>query len=72
MPRLIDRLGEYKDQVQDQDQALLLKIMDQAAEPQVLLQTCADIDHLQIFGWRPQVVCVSSVCVGMNDVRLQT
>uniref|UniRef100_A0A8C7VRA1 Cytoplasmic linker associated protein 1 n=1 Tax=Oncorhynchus mykiss TaxID=8022 RepID=A0A8C7VRA1_ONCMY len=32
---LIDRLGDSKDQVRDQDQALLLKIMDQAANPQV-------------------------------------
>uniref|UniRef100_A0A8C7QLW8 Cytoplasmic linker associated protein 1 n=1 Tax=Oncorhynchus mykiss TaxID=8022 RepID=A0A8C7QLW8_ONCMY len=31
---LIDRLGDSKDQVRDQDQALLLKIMDQAANPQ--------------------------------------
>lgn len=31
----MDRLGDAKDQVRDQDQALLLKIMDQAANPQV-------------------------------------
>lgn len=35
LPSLIDRLGDSKDQVRDQDQALLLKIMDQAANPQV-------------------------------------
>lgn len=35
LPSLIDRLGDAKDQVRDQDQALLLKIMDQAANPQV-------------------------------------
>ncbi|XP_035005984.2 CLIP-associating protein 1-B isoform X13 [Hippoglossus stenolepis] len=34
LPSLIDRLGDSKDQVRDQDQALLLKIMDQAANPQ--------------------------------------
>ncbi|XP_078021972.1 CLIP-associating protein 1-B-like isoform X18 [Epinephelus lanceolatus] len=34
LPSLIDRLGDAKDQVRDQDQALLLKIMDQAANPQ--------------------------------------
>ncbi|XP_034404555.1 CLIP-associating protein 1-B-like isoform X5 [Cyclopterus lumpus] len=34
LPSLIDRLGDSKDQVRDQDQLLLLKIMDQAANPQ--------------------------------------
>ncbi|XP_072542237.1 CLIP-associating protein 1a [Salminus brasiliensis] len=34
LPSLIDRLGDSKDQVRDQDQTLLLKIMDQAANPQ--------------------------------------
>ncbi|XP_035500645.2 CLIP-associating protein 1-A isoform X18 [Scophthalmus maximus] len=34
LPSLIDRLGDAKDQVRDQDQVLLLKIMDQAANPQ--------------------------------------
>ncbi|XP_062862056.1 CLIP-associating protein 1a [Trichomycterus rosablanca] len=34
LPSLIDRLGDAKDQVRDQDQALLLKIMDQASNPQ--------------------------------------
>ncbi|XP_077370085.1 CLIP-associating protein 1-B-like [Festucalex cinctus] len=34
LPSLIDRLGDAKDQVRDQDQALLLQIMDQAANPQ--------------------------------------
>uniref|UniRef100_A0A3Q2P8J0 Cytoplasmic linker associated protein 1a n=1 Tax=Fundulus heteroclitus TaxID=8078 RepID=A0A3Q2P8J0_FUNHE len=36
LPSLIDRLGDAKDQVREQDQALLLKIMDQAASPQVV------------------------------------
>ncbi len=31
----MDRLGDSKDQVRDQAQSLLLKIMDQAANPQV-------------------------------------
>ncbi|KAI5616659.1 CLIP-associating protein 1 isoform X6 [Silurus asotus] len=35
LPSLTDRLGDAKDQVRDQAQALLLKIMDQAANPQV-------------------------------------
>lgn len=35
LPSLIDRLGDAKDQVRDQDQMLLLKIMEQAANPQV-------------------------------------
>ncbi|XP_041856669.1 CLIP-associating protein 1a isoform X2 [Melanotaenia boesemani] len=34
LPSLIDRLGDAKDQVRDQDQTLLLKIMEQAASPQ--------------------------------------
>ncbi|XP_046714474.1 CLIP-associating protein 1-B-like isoform X22 [Silurus meridionalis] len=34
LPSLTDRLGDAKDQVRDQAQALLLKIMDQAANPQ--------------------------------------
>ncbi|XP_064182811.1 CLIP-associating protein 1a isoform X4 [Anguilla rostrata] len=34
LPSLMDRLGDSKDQVREQDQALLLKIMDQAASPQ--------------------------------------
>ncbi|XP_066543387.1 CLIP-associating protein 1a isoform X2 [Amia ocellicauda] len=34
LPSLIDRLGDSKDQVREQDQALLLKIMEQAANPQ--------------------------------------
>uniref|UniRef100_A0AAY4DU53 TOG domain-containing protein n=1 Tax=Denticeps clupeoides TaxID=299321 RepID=A0AAY4DU53_9TELE len=34
LPSLIDRLGDAKDQVRDQDQTLLLKIMDQSANPQ--------------------------------------
>uniref|UniRef100_A0A670K9D8 Cytoplasmic linker associated protein 1 n=1 Tax=Podarcis muralis TaxID=64176 RepID=A0A670K9D8_PODMU len=35
LPSLIDRLGDSKDSVREQDQALLLKIMEQAASPQV-------------------------------------
>ncbi|XP_061580033.1 CLIP-associating protein 1a isoform X29 [Cololabis saira] len=34
LPSLIDRLGDAKDQVREQDQTLLLKIMEQAASPQ--------------------------------------
>uniref|UniRef100_H0XCH2 Cytoplasmic linker associated protein 1 n=1 Tax=Otolemur garnettii TaxID=30611 RepID=H0XCH2_OTOGA len=34
LPSLIDRLGDAKDSVREQDQTLLLKIMDQAANPQ--------------------------------------
>ncbi|XP_058643427.1 CLIP-associating protein 1a isoform X11 [Onychostoma macrolepis] len=36
LPSLIDRLGDAKDQVRDQDQILLLKIMEQAATPQYI------------------------------------
>ncbi|XP_026563838.1 CLIP-associating protein 1 isoform X1 [Pseudonaja textilis] len=34
LPSLIDRLGDSKDSVREQDQALLLKIMEQASSPQ--------------------------------------
>ncbi|XP_053168408.1 CLIP-associating protein 1 isoform X6 [Hemicordylus capensis] len=34
LPSLIDRLGDSKDSVREQDQALLLKIMEQTANPQ--------------------------------------
>ncbi|XP_067843226.1 CLIP-associating protein 1a [Heptranchias perlo] len=34
LPSLIDRLGDAKDQVREQDQSLLLKIMEQSATPQ--------------------------------------
>ncbi|XP_063144871.1 CLIP-associating protein 1 isoform X4 [Candoia aspera] len=34
LPSLIDRLGDSKDSVREQDQTLLLKIMEQAANPQ--------------------------------------
>ncbi|KAM9804815.1 LOW QUALITY PROTEIN: CLIP-associating protein 1a [Neosynchiropus ocellatus] len=36
LPSLIDRLGDAKDQVREQDQALLMKIMEQSATPQYL------------------------------------
>ncbi|CAL8326737.1 unnamed protein product [Lota lota] len=36
LPSLIDRLGDSKDQVRDQDQILLLKIMEQVASPQYI------------------------------------
>ncbi|XP_056145139.1 CLIP-associating protein 1a isoform X6 [Lampris incognitus] len=36
LPSLIDRLGDSKDQVRDQDQMLLLKIMEQATTPQYM------------------------------------
>lgn len=34
LPSLIDRLGDAKDSVREQDQTLLLKMMEQAANPQ--------------------------------------
>uniref|UniRef100_A0A7N8XTE9 Cytoplasmic linker associated protein 1 n=1 Tax=Mastacembelus armatus TaxID=205130 RepID=A0A7N8XTE9_9TELE len=50
LPSLIDRLGDAKDQVRDQDQALLLKIMDQAANPQVHNSTCFYSHLCVLFG----------------------
>lgn len=45
LPSLIDRLGDAKDQVRDQDQMLLLKIMEQAASPQVDTHTGHTLAH---------------------------
>lgn len=45
LPSLIDRLGDAKDQVRDQDQSLLLKIMEQAASPQVSRETQGPLDR---------------------------
>ncbi|XP_077584453.1 CLIP-associating protein 1a isoform X35 [Stigmatopora nigra] len=36
LPSLIDRLGDSKDQVREQDQALLLRIMEEVASPQYI------------------------------------
>lgn len=41
LPSLLDRLGDSKDSVREQDQTLLLKIMEQAANPQV----CSAVLH---------------------------
>lgn len=66
LPSLIDRLGDSKDQVRDQDQALLLKIMDQAANPQVQHSTHVSrvsersIDHCLIIS--TSELCVFSSC----------
>lgn len=43
LPSLIDRLGDSKDSVREQDQALLLKIMEQAASPQVSSWKCTAV-----------------------------
>lgn len=51
LPSLIDRLGDAKDQVRDQDQSLLLKIMEQAVSPQVSV-------------W-PPAVCLSDASGGL-------
>lgn len=45
LPSLIDRLGDSKDSVREQDQALLLKIMEQAASPQVSSWKCTMIGY---------------------------
>lgn len=42
LPSLLDRLGDSKDSVREQDQTLLLKIMEQAANPQV----CATVHSM--------------------------
>uniref|UniRef100_A0A8C3D160 Cytoplasmic linker associated protein 1 n=1 Tax=Cairina moschata TaxID=8855 RepID=A0A8C3D160_CAIMO len=48
LPSLLDRLGDSKDSVREQDQTLLLKIMDQAANPQVRLTSLCSV---QVSNW---------------------
>ena len=45
LPSLLDRLGDSKDSVREQDQTLLLKIMEQAANPQVCLSALCSLSH---------------------------
>lgn len=70
----MDRLGDAKDQVRDQDQALLLKVMDQAANPQVsscLLRSAIDICYA--FSLSTTLVHrFLAVRVGADDGGLQT
>lgn len=73
LPSLIDRLGDSKDQVRDQDQALLLKIMDQAANPQVQhthVSRVSERRSIAVWSFQP-LNSVFSVRVGANDGRLQ-
>lgn len=64
LPSLIDRLGDAKDQVRDQDQALLLKIMDQAANPQVLDSMLV---HSNVF----HHFCTSSVAQSQTEETIK-
>lgn len=41
VPALVDRLGDGKDQVRDQAQTLILKLMEEAATPMVSYSSCA-------------------------------
>lgn len=50
LPSLMDRLGDARDQVREQDQVLLLKIMEQAASPQVV-HIRPDSPHRHQSGW---------------------
>lgn len=72
LPSLIDRLGDSKDQVREQDQALLLKIMDQAANPQVKPPPPVSLSAGGSNADRRSCFTVFPVCVGANDGRLQT
>lgn len=65
LPSLIDRLGDAKDQVRDQDQSLLLKIMEQAATPQVSISDMLEIKQLT------NMLTVFAVFVGQNVGKLQ-
>lgn len=48
LPSLLDRLGDSKDSVREQDQTLLLKIMEQAANPQVCLAALCSVSEWQL------------------------
>lgn len=48
LPSLLDRLGDSKDSVREQDQTLLLKIMEQAANPQVCLAALFSVSEWQL------------------------
>lgn len=70
----MDRLGDAKDQVRDQDQALLLKIMDQAANPQVsscFLRPAIDVP-CDFYFFTISAHHFLPVRVGANDGGLQT
>lgn len=70
----MDRLGDAKDQVRDQDQALLLKIMDQAANPQVISHLLCSI-LLSVISFHVFIKFMHlfiPVRVGADDGRLQT
>lgn len=70
----MDRLGDAKDQVRDQDQALLLKIMDQAANPQVISRLLCSI-LLSVISFHVYIKFMHlfiPVCVGAYDGGLQT
>ena len=45
VPALVDRLGDSKDQVREQSQALILRCMEQTASPMVSTHT--DIEILE-------------------------
>lgn len=70
----MDRLGDAKDQVRDQDQALLLKIMDQAANPQVISHLLCSI-LLSVISFHVYIKFMHlfiPVRVGADDGGLQT
>lgn len=70
----MDRLGDAKDQVRDQDQALLLKIMDQAANPQVISHLLCSI-LLSVISFHIYIKFMHlfiPVRVGADDGGLQT
>lgn len=48
LPSLLDRLGDSKDSVREQDQTLLLKIMEQAANPQVCSAALCSVSEWQL------------------------
>lgn len=70
----MDRLGDAKDQVRDQDQALLLKIMDQAANPQVLSHLLCSVFYISdlYYIFINFIHLILPVRVGADDGGLQT
>lgn len=69
LPSLLDRLGDSKDSVREQDQTLLLKIMEQAANPQVCFKALCGVGERSCLKWSCLSISVVGVLVLCVDVN---
>lgn len=69
LPSLLDRLGDSKDSVREQDQTLLLKIMEQAANPQVCFTALCGVWERSCLKWSCLSISVVGVLVLCVDVN---